>query len=83
MSLGSLDWKVSDVCSGEARQKADKGETRVGAGSGNPSGRVENKQTQGGVGVLRRFVLNDSNRPVRTRMPGGAGGGRACQKFCV
>jgi len=25
-------------------------------------------------GNLKRSVLNDSNRPVRTRMPGGVGG---------
>ncbi len=41
----------------------------------NPSGRVENKQTQVvRRGNLKRSVLNDSNRPVRTRMPGGVGG---------
>jgi hypothetical protein len=33
VSLGSLDWNVSDVRSGEARQKAGKGEARAGAGS--------------------------------------------------
>jgi hypothetical protein len=75
VSLGSLDWNVSDVRSGEARQKAGKGEARAGAGSENPSGRVENKQTQVvRRGNLKRSVLNDSNRPVRTRMPGGVGG---------
>jgi hypothetical protein len=41
----------------------------------NPSGRAENKQTQVvRRGNLKRSVLNDSNRPVRTRMPGGGGG---------
>ncbi|WP_374498620.1 hypothetical protein, partial [Zoogloea sp.] len=35
----------------------------------------ENKQTQVvRRGNLKRSVLNDSNRPVRTRMPGGVGG---------
>ena len=44
----------------------------------NPSGRVENKQTQVvRRGNLKRSVLNDSNRPVRTRMPGGVGGERS------
>ena len=55
----------------------------------NPSGRVENKQTQVvRRGNLKRSVLNDSNRPVRTRMPGGVGGvGQVTwpplSRFCV
>lgn len=47
VSLGSLDWNVSDVRSGEARQKAGKGEARAGAGSEKPI-RASREQTDSG-----------------------------------
>ena len=44
----------------------------------NHSGRIENKTGSGGAsGNSPRTNLNDSNRPVRTRMPGGVGGDRS------
>ena len=44
----------------------------------NHSGRIGNKTGSGGAsGNSQRTNLNDSNRPVRIRMPGGVGGDRS------
>ena len=75
MSPGSRDgmsqmFAQAKLARGPARVKPERA-----LAARNPSGRVENKQTQVvRRGNLKRSVLNDSNRPVRTRMPGGVGG---------
>jgi hypothetical protein len=78
MSLGSLDWRVSDVRFGEARRVVGEGEARAGAGS-EKTVRADREQagSAGASGNSARLDLNDSNRPVRTRMPGGVGGVRS------
>ena len=78
MSLGSLDWRVSDVRFGEARRVVGEGEARADAGSEKPV-RADREQAGSGdaSGNSARIDLNDSNRPVRTRMPGGVGGVRS------
>jgi hypothetical protein len=75
VSLGSLDWKVSDVRFGEARRVVGEGEARTGLGSEKPVRADREQAGSGGAsGNSARIDLNDSNRPVRTRMPGGVGG---------
>ena len=72
---GSRIWNVSDVRSSEARQYGLPGEARKVLAARNRIGRTRNKQPQEACrDFLKCADLNYSNRPVRTRMPGGVGG---------
>ena len=78
MPYDSRKWTVSDVRNSEARQYGELGEARNTLAAGNQTRRIRDKQLQAGRSDLRLcFDLNYSNRPVRTRMPGGVGGERS------
>jgi hypothetical protein len=73
----SRQWTVSDVRHREARRIGAEGEARRTPAARNQSRRITAQQLQAGRGdLLLRPDLNYSNRPVRTRMPGGVGGDR-------
>ena len=60
--------------------RAGEGEARAGAGSEKSIWADREQTTSGGAsGNSKRTDLNGSNRPVRTRMPGGVGGERSGQ----
>ena len=78
MPSGSQVWNVSDVRSGEARRYGSKGEARRATAARNWIRRIRNKRPQEVCrDLLKHADLNYSNRPVRTRMPGGVGGARS------
>ena len=53
------------------------GEAQAGSGSEKSVRADQDKANLGGApGELKRIDLNDSNHPVRTRKPGGVGGGQ-------
>lgn len=55
------------------------GKARVGVDVEKPGRAGRDKKGSGGAPVnAERSDLNDSNRPVRTRMPGGVGGCGHC-----
>ncbi len=65
---------ASDVHESEARHKADTGEARKGVAASEPISPNPNQRNQAREGGNPEPDLNHSNRPVRTRMPGGVGG---------
>ena len=76
MLLGSLNWNVSDVRSAKLAKGSGRVKPKPIMAVRNPSGRIRKRQTQAvRRGNSKRIDLNDSNRQVRTRMPGGVGGG--------
>ena len=78
MLLGSLNWNVSDVRSAKLAKGSGRVKPKPIMAVRNPSGRIRKRQTQAvRRGNSKRIDLNDSNRQVRTRMPGGVGGGEA------
>ncbi len=78
MPLDLLDGTVSDVRGSEARQRLERVKPKPALAVRNPFGRIGNQQAQAMRRVnSKRIDLNDSNRLVRTRMPGGVGGDRS------
>ena len=77
MLRDSLDRNVSDVRSAKLAKGWGEGEAQAGSGSEKSVRADQDKADSGGApGELKRIDLNDSNRPVRTRKPGGVGGGQ-------
>ena len=77
MLRDSLDRNVSDVRSAKLAKGWGEGEAQAGSGSEKSVRADQDKANSGGApGELKRIDLNDSNRPVRTRKPGGVGGGQ-------
>ena len=76
MLRDSLDRNVSAVRSAKLAKGWGEGEAQAGSGSEKSVRADQDKANSGGApGELKRIDLNDSNRPVRTRKPGGVGGG--------
>ena len=69
---------VSEVRDSEARHPTRLGEARMVVAARNRIGRISHQPPQEACrDSLQRADLNCSNRPVRTRMPGGVGGARS------
>ena len=72
--LGYRDGKASDVHASEARHSVGAGEARKDVTVSETISPNSNSAKPGVWLVNQAHDLNHSNRPVRTRMPGGVGG---------